>query len=107
YKPFTAVTDEAFGWNLAAELAALGFAVTAYDPKVRVNLEGVGAADSADEAAAGAEVVVVATPWPDCGKLEILDADLVFDYWRIVPKSSLSPSAELIYPGVGTREDRG
>jgi UDPglucose 6-dehydrogenase len=105
YKPFTPVTEEAFGVLLAGELLAAGLAVSAYDPKAVVELPGVERADSAESAVEKADVVVVATPWPEFAHIAHIPSRLVFDYWRIVPAAALSELTRLVYPGVGLAED--
>jgi UDPglucose 6-dehydrogenase len=70
YKPATAVVEESQGLQLAAGLAARGFEVTASDPlaleAARAELgDAIKYAESADACAEGADVVVIATPWPE------------------------------------------
>lgn len=101
YKPFTPVAEESFGLALAGELLAIGLAVSAYDPKAIAELPGLERESSAQAAMAGADVVVVATPWPEFAEISAIPARLVFDYWRMIPRSALSSSARLVYPGVG------
>jgi hypothetical protein len=48
-----------------------------------------------------ADIVVVATPWPEFAEIGQVGARMVFDYWRILPDSALSPSTRIVYPGVG------
>jgi hypothetical protein len=43
----------------------------------------------------------VATPWPEFAEIKHVDSELLFDYWRIIPKSALSRSTSVFYPGVG------
>lgn len=103
YKPSTPVSEEAFGVIVATELARRGFAVSAYDPAARVVLSGVETAERLSDATSGAEAVIVATPWPEFAMIESLDPAVLFDYWRIVPLSALSPKTRVLYPGVGPR----
>lgn len=70
YKPYTDVVEEAAGLLLAQELAVRGVAVLAYDPSGSTRstsvLDGrVRFAASAQECIGGADVVVVATAWPE------------------------------------------
>ena len=101
YKPFTPVAEEAFGVQLAKELLVAGLAVAAYDPRAVVELPGIERTESAQDAIAKADVVVIATPWPEFAELDHIDSALVFDYWRMVPDSVLSPSTRIFHPGVG------
>jgi len=105
YKPFTPVAEEAFGVQLAKELLAAGLSVSAYDPRAVIELPGVERTESAQDAIAKADVVVVATPWPEFAELEHVASAFVFDYWRIVPEAVLSPSTRIFHPGVGPQVD--
>ena len=105
YKAFTPVAEEGFGALLAVELLSEGLFVSAYDPRAVVDLCGVDRVGSVAAAIDGADVVVVATPWPEFAKIEHIDSDWVFDYWRIVPDSAFSPSTRVVYPGVGPWAD--
>jgi UDPglucose 6-dehydrogenase len=103
YKPSTPVSEEAFGVFVATELVSRGFVVSAYDPQAAVVLPGVDNAAQLSEAIAGATAVIVTTPWSEFGTIESLDSAVLFDYWRIVPLSALSPGTQVLYPGVGPR----
>jgi nucleotide sugar dehydrogenase len=109
YKPSTPVVEESFGLLVANELAAAGYDVAAYDPAGDVYAKavlapGVKLAASPAEAAHGARVLVVATPWPEFAEIERLPGlQAMFDYWRIVPRSALDPSTTVMYPGTGSR----
>jgi UDPglucose 6-dehydrogenase len=105
YKPFTPVAEEAFGVQLAKELLAAGLSVSAYDPRAVVDVPGLERTESAQDAIAKADVVVVATPWPEFAELEHVGSAFMFDYWRIVPDSVLSPSTRTFHPGVGPQLD--
>lgn len=105
YKPFTPVAEEAFGVLLAGELLAREIAVAAYDPKAIVELAGVDRAESAESAIEKADVVVVATAWPEFAEIAHISSPLVFDYWRIVPVAAFSESTRVVYPGVGLAAD--
>jgi UDP-N-acetyl-D-mannosaminuronate dehydrogenase len=48
-----------------------------------------------------ADVVVVATPWPEFADIARIDSGFVFDYWRIIPAAAMSPTTQVFYPGVG------
>ena len=102
YKAFTPVVEEAFGLLLARELLSEGISVSTYDPSAIDELAGVDRTESAGAAIAKADVVVVATPWPEFAQIEHIDSGLVFDYWRIIPDSALSPRTRVVYPGVGS-----
>jgi UDPglucose 6-dehydrogenase len=101
YKPFTPVAEEGFGVHLANELLSAGLSVSAYDPRAVIDLPGVDRTDSAAAAVEKADVVVVATPWPEFADIARIDSGFVFDYWRIIPAAAMSPTTQVFYPGVG------
>jgi UDPglucose 6-dehydrogenase len=103
YKPATPVSEAAFGIIAAAELFDRGFVVRAYDPGGAAGPPGVAMAGSLREAITGAKAVIIATPWPEFGAIDHLDAAVLFDYWRIVPLAAISPRTLVMYPGVGPR----
>jgi UDPglucose 6-dehydrogenase len=93
YKPYTDVVEEAAGLLLAQELASRRVPVLAYDPAARHNpacfLGGqVELASTALECIARADVVVIATPWPEFGNIESAQwvrpsaPRIVIDCWR-------------------------
>ena len=102
YKAFTPVTEEGFGYLLAHELLSVGVPVSVYDPRADAEPAGVHRMESAEACIAEADVVVVATPWPEFAEIKHVDSELLFDYWRIIPDSALSPSTRVVYPGVGS-----
>ncbi len=112
YKPSTPVVEESFGVRAANELAAKGYAVSAYDPLGEIYAAaelraGVALVGSAGAALNGAKVVVVATPWPEFATVQDLGGiELILDYWRILPLSGADPSALVGYPGMNLRPAR-
>ena len=93
YKPNTDVVEEAAGLLLARELAERTVSVLAYDPSGSKNaasvLDGkVRLAASAGECISEADVVVVATAWPEFGRLRLDEwgrsgsPRTVIDCWR-------------------------
>jgi len=99
YKPDTDVVEEAVGVHLARELAERGVPVVAYDPAGNSNArEALGRrvqfADSAKECIAGADVVVVATPWEAFLSLPVevwvqhSPPRVVIDCWRALKRLS-------------------
>jgi UDPglucose 6-dehydrogenase len=99
YKPDTDVVEEAVGIHLARELAERGVPVVAYDPAGNSNArEALGRrvqfADSAKECIAGADVVVVATPWEEFLSLPVevwvqhSPPRVVIDCWRALKRLS-------------------
>jgi len=109
YKPGTPVVEESQGLMLAADLAARGVAVTAYDPLASANAraalgQSVRHAASLEEAVADAAVIVIATPDPAFRTLPLLlerrgGDRIVFDCWRLL--DGLPVTARVIGLGQG------
>ncbi|GGM86710.1 UDP-glucose 6-dehydrogenase [Lentzea pudingi] len=80
---------------VAAVLAQEGAEITAYDPCVTENQPGVAVVDSAAEAAADADVLVVLTEWPEFAELDWPDlaervrCPLLFDTRNVVPRDKV------------------
>jgi UDPglucose 6-dehydrogenase len=75
YKPYTDVVEQAPGRILAEELTSRGLSVIAFDPAVVHKSNGglrsrIEVAPTAMECIAKADVVVIATPWPEFAKIE-------------------------------------
>lgn len=96
YKPGSDVVEEAAGTWLAGELAARGFPVVAFDPAANeaaaaVLPASVELAAAAAECVARADLVVVATPWPQFRDIPVTvwgrhsRPRVVVDCWRLVP----------------------
>lgn len=112
FKPDTDDMREASSLVLAARLQAAGAQVSAYDPIARAQAEpllrGVDFADSALEAAGGADAAVLVTEWPELVALDLgalagaMDGDVLVD-----GRNALDPEAAadagLRYEGVGRR----
>ena len=92
YKPDTPVVEESQGILLARELADGGIVVTVHDPLALENAlpllgESVRHAAGLEDAVAGANVIVIATPDPAYRALPLLlkGRDVViFDCWRLL-----------------------
>jgi UDPglucose 6-dehydrogenase len=88
YKPDTAVIEKSQGVALAGLLAEAGYQVTAFDPLAHAAgaavLGGrVRVTEDAQDALAGAEIVVVTTPWPEFAQID-WNAGLVAGQRRVV-----------------------
>jgi UDPglucose 6-dehydrogenase len=75
YKPFTDVMEQSPGWMLAQELTSRGVSVAAFDPAAVHTSNGARGstlefARTAMECVANADVVVLATPWPEFARIE-------------------------------------
>jgi UDPglucose 6-dehydrogenase len=112
YKPGSAVIEASPGIAIASTLADAGYRVLISDP------EALGAAAavlgdkveaaSMDECVAGADVVIIATPWPcyrDLPNAALQRADRplrVIDCWRLLAADSAN--IELIHLGRGAEK---
>lgn len=110
YKPHTAVIEESASIHLAARLAKDGLVVAVHDPLAldaarAVLQDSVTYCASAADAAESADVVVIATAWPDYARL---DAGVfakgarkaVFDCWRTLP-IEVGSVCDVFYLGTG------
>jgi UDPglucose 6-dehydrogenase len=112
FKPQTDDMREASSLVLAARLQAEGAHVSAYDPvaeeQARERMPGVEFADSALDAVAGADAVVLVTEWPEFRELdwtavrEAMAGELVVD-GRNALEPDVLRAAGLRYEGVGRR----
>jgi UDPglucose 6-dehydrogenase len=112
FKPDTDDMREASSLVLAARLNADGAAVTAYDPvaeeQARKLVGGIGFADSALDAARGADAVVLVTEWSEFLKLDwkllagVMSGDLVIDGRNALDPDAVR-AAGLVYEGIGRR----
>lgn len=114
YKPQTDVVEEAVGFLLARELASRGFRVCAFDPAGMAHARReLGAtvqfALTAQECIAGAEIVIVATPWKEF--LEIPAAAwgssggrVVVDCWRGLKHVEKVGGVRYLSLGIGAAE---
>lgn len=115
YKPDTDVIEESQGVQLALKLASQGYGITVYDPlalgsAAAVLRDVVKPEPSMDECVRHADLVVIATAWPEfralppaalersVGKLPIVDC------WRLLDPVSYGHVARLIYLGKGATD---
>ncbi len=112
FKPNTDDMREASSLVLLARLQADGARVTAYDPvaeeQARTLVTGVSFAESALDAVAGADAVVLVTEWPELVGLDYRQvAEAMAGNVLIDGRNALDPeavrAAGLIYEGVGRR----
>lgn len=113
YKPDTSVIEESASIELARRLTAHGYAVTVHDPRAieqsRAVLRGsVRYAETAASAVSGADVVVLATAWPEYTALDptlfVRPAGrraVVIDCWRVLPREALHEVCDIVYLGNG------
>jgi UDPglucose 6-dehydrogenase len=110
YKPNTDVVEESPGLLLLRTLTERGTDVVAYDPaavqSARRALDGSAArfAESAEEAAREADVVVVTTAWPEFSTLDLalFEDDrrrCVIDCWRLLDPVRLPSSCDYVALG--------
>jgi len=110
YKPGTDVVEEAVGLLLARELAQRGVAVIAYDPtgeekSARLLGGKVQFAPRAEECSAGADLVVVTTPWHEFASMPAerwARADTprtIVDCWRLLKHLERQPGVRYLVLG--------
>lgn len=92
YKPDTNVQEESAG-NLLNYVAQGSFNVSAYDPSVPHD------ADAMDVCVRDADIVVVATAWPEFAELALDHPCHVLDCWRIVNPLKQCAGVVIHYPG--------
>jgi UDPglucose 6-dehydrogenase len=112
YKPDTAVIDESPGVKLARALGEAGHPVVIYDPiavdaAARELGEWARPAASAADVIERADVVVIATPWPEFADLPLDDLrrhgrrTVVIDCWRLLPNEGPGDGIEVVRLGEG------
>ena len=110
YKPDTTVIEESQAIAIAAELAAAGYRVVAFDPhagEAAASVLGreVEVVASAEICAASADLLIVATPWPvfrDVPRRALRRANgrlIVIDCWRMLPPPDFAAIVDLVYLG--------
>jgi UDPglucose 6-dehydrogenase len=114
YKPGTDVLDNSAGLLLARELVRRGYTVSAYDPAIRSSAampEGVSFSATAKECVINADLVVVATAWPEFASLESIGLSawarplaprVIVDCWRVL--GALRGTPGIAYVGLGLGE---
>jgi UDPglucose 6-dehydrogenase len=109
YKPGTSAIRRSVAIELLRGLVAGGATVRAHDPAVRAlptELAAVTIAPSAEVAAQGAHCLVLATEWPEYGKLTaeqilpLMSRPLIIDQSRFLDRSfALDPRIEFVTVG--------
>lgn len=110
YKPGTDVVEEAVGLLLARELAQRGLAVIAYDPlgeenSARVLGDKVQFAPRAEECIAGADLIVVTTPWREFASIPAErwartgTPRTIVDCWRLLQHLERQPGVRYLVLG--------
>lgn len=118
YKPHTSVVEASQSVMLAASLDEVGMHVVCHDPQATLTARDllgsrVQLVDSLPTALAGAEVVIVATPWPEY--LELCEDDfvnsaprvLIVDCWRVLDRTRLGNGVDYLALGCGPDADNG
>jgi UDPglucose 6-dehydrogenase len=112
YKPQTDVIEESAGLLVAQTLAEQGAKVVVYDPAALANATRalgtqVAYAGSAEEAIQAADVIVLATAWPQFKTLQpsVFERNgeprTVVDCWRLLDRRLLDGTAEYVALGEG------
>ncbi len=115
YKPFSHVTEESQGVQIAESLSRQGYRVVAYDPlsqemSVSEHNWSFLVLESLEDCLTQSQAVVVATPDPQFQALSEADfhnqwtSVTVFDLWRVL-RGSLSKSSRIRYVGSGLGSD--
>jgi len=92
--------------EIAGALAAEGARVTAYDPTVRADLPGIRAATSAVQACEGADLLILATEWPEFAAVDLNEVGAVMARRLLLDtRNVVSPfaadQAGFAYAGIG------
>ena len=113
YKPDTSVIEASPGIGLAGKLNDSGYAVRVFDPMAldaARSILGMNAiADSMEECARDADVLVILTPWQIFSTLDprwLYRAGqrvVIIDCWRVLPKARFESVSEIRYLGAGDR----
>lgn len=112
YKPGTDVHEASFGMALTNELTAAGVDVVVYDPAALASArhvlpQSVQCATSRAECTGRADVLVIATPWPEFRDLQASELKsgselpTIIDCWRILDLARFATKATVIVCGVG------
>ncbi len=115
YKPHTDVIEQSQGLLLTQLLASEGVPVIAHDPAAVENARGVLGDDvrfaaTLEACVEAADVLVIATPWPQYAGLTLSMLSgagrrrRVIDCWRCIEDPVLHESADYIAIGLGPRE---
>jgi UDPglucose 6-dehydrogenase len=114
YKPNTDVTDESQGLQIAESLSRDGIPVIVYDPLAmqaakNVLGERVRYAASAEDCASGADVLVLATAWPEFRQIDTarLNGTAVIDCWGLLERPADGSAPGIRVLGKGPVEARG
>jgi UDPglucose 6-dehydrogenase len=110
YKPGTKVIEQSQGMLLATALLKAGYRVIAHDPAALEPARAVlGAlasyADTAEEAVASADIVVLTVPWPEYRGLFAewrgwRRNAVVLDCWRLIDLETVAPGVSVIQLGL-------
>ena len=109
YKPQTGVAEESQSVFLAAALRDHGYSVTLFDPLALPNaLKMIGSdcfhiCDSSVACAKDADLLIVATPWPEFKELSsdsLKAGAVIIDLWRTLPREMFT-THRILYLGKG------
>jgi UDPglucose 6-dehydrogenase len=101
FKPGSDSTEYAPGWLLCERLSRLGLRVVAHDPVVTAPRNDVALAARPDECVRDADLLVIATAWPQYARLsaEEVAGKVVIDCWRILAPPARRAAAEYVCLG--------
>ena len=108
YKTETNVTEESAGMALLNNLSDL-CSVRIFDPSVmdleyiavdpQTAITNISLCNTVNNCIDGADVIVIATPWPEFHGLQISHPCYVFDCWRILDPAIQAEGVVIHYPG--------
>lgn len=100
FKPGTDSTESSFGVLLCERLSRLGLRLMAHDPIAAMG-DATGARTATLEECGGADVIVIATPWPQYAGLaaEAIARSVIIDCWRILPPTAAGAARKYICLG--------
>jgi UDPglucose 6-dehydrogenase len=108
YKPGTDTLRRSASVDLARALLARGVRISAFDPAVRAlpdDLAAIDLADDVDGALAGADVAILATPWPEFKELTAVQLVRTMAQPRLIDQAGFLPhladDPRLVYVRVG------
>jgi UDPglucose 6-dehydrogenase len=104
FKPGCDVVDGSPGVALTERLAAEGRPVLVHDPAVRsLSVRGGTLVASAEDCVCAADVVVVATPWPEYARLPaaVWSGRVLIDCWRLIDANAAAGALQYVALGIG------
>lgn len=107
YKPYTDVIEESHSIEIVKVLIKKGVEVIVFDPEAMENAKKVLGdkvffASSLQEAVKMADLIFIATSWPEFKEINGLEGKIVIDAWRMLDQEKLEGAER--YISIGTNE---